>query len=270
MAIITISRGTFSGGKAVAEALGKRLGYPCLSKEIVLDAVEEFGVPEEKLVAALEEPPKAWTLKPSRRIAHLNYVRYALLKAARNGEMVYHGYAGHLLLSGIPRILRIRVITDMENRINSAMTRDNLSRQQAISMIEKMDKQSSNWTSFLYGIDWNDPSLYDVVVNLEFISIESAVEIIEKMVSLKDFETTVASKKAFDDQLLSSLVWAALTKEKATATANVRVSSDDGNVTIAGSVGSESMQKAVGEVAMRVAGVKQVKNEVGIGSDWHW
>ena len=65
MAIITISRGTFSGGKAVAEALGKKLDYPCLSKEIILDAVEEFGVPEEKLVAALEEPPKSWTLKPT-------------------------------------------------------------------------------------------------------------------------------------------------------------------------------------------------------------
>lgn len=270
MAIITISRGTFSGGKAVAEAVGKRLGYPCLSKEVILDAVEEFGVPEEKLVAALEEPPKAWTLKPSRRIAHLNYVRYALLKAAKNGEMVYHGYAGHLLLSGIPKILRIRIIADVEYRIDAAMKELNLTRLDAISMIEKLDKQSRNWTNFLYGIDWDHPSLYDTVINLDCISIESSAEIIEKMVSLRDFQPTEASKKAFDDQLLSSLVWAALTKEKETSSANVRVSSDDGTVTISGSVGSETNQKAVGEVAMKVPGVRQVKNEVGIGSDWHW
>ena len=53
MAIITISRGSYSGGKAVAERLSEKLGYPCISKEIILDAAEEFGVPEEQLVAAL-------------------------------------------------------------------------------------------------------------------------------------------------------------------------------------------------------------------------
>jgi osmotically-inducible protein OsmY len=184
--------------------------------------------------------------------------------------MVYHGYAGHLLLSGIPKILRIRVIEDTESRIDSAMKTDNLTRQQAISMIEKLDKQSRNWTSFLYGIEWDHPSLYDVVINLEYISIEGAAEILDKMVSLKDFEPTEDSEKSFNDQLLSSLVWAALTKDKATSTANVRVSSDNGDVTISGSVGSESMQKAVEDVAKAVDGVKQVKNEVGVGSDLHW
>jgi len=33
MSIITISRGTFGGGKAFAENLAQKLGYPCLSRE---------------------------------------------------------------------------------------------------------------------------------------------------------------------------------------------------------------------------------------------
>ena len=38
MAIITISRGSFSKGKEVAEKVAKILGYQCISREILLEA----------------------------------------------------------------------------------------------------------------------------------------------------------------------------------------------------------------------------------------
>ena len=56
MAIITISRGTFSDGRAVAEGVAERLNTPCISREI-LDAEDEFGAPEEKLTTSHQEPP---------------------------------------------------------------------------------------------------------------------------------------------------------------------------------------------------------------------
>ena len=140
MAIITISRGTFSGGKAVAEELSRKLGYPCISKEIILDAAEEFGIPEDKLVAALEKPPRAWLEAPSKKIAHLNYVRYALLKRASQNNLVYHGYAGHLLLGDLAPVMCVRIIADTEYRIKAAIEKENLSRKEAISMIKKLSQ----------------------------------------------------------------------------------------------------------------------------------
>jgi hypothetical protein len=38
MAIITISRGSYSKGKEVAEKVAEHLGYECLSREVILDA----------------------------------------------------------------------------------------------------------------------------------------------------------------------------------------------------------------------------------------
>lgn len=270
MAIITISRGTFSGGKAVAESLSEKLGYPCISKEIILDAAEEFGVPEEKLVAALEEPPKSLTLKPSRRAAHLNYVRYALLKAIKDGNLVFHGMIGYLLIRGISQILRVRIIEDIESRIVAAMEEQSLTRPQAESIIKKQDRQFSNWTNFLWEVDGESPSLYDVVINLECLCIESAVEIIKKMTTLSEFKTTEESREALNDELLSSLVWAALTKDKRCSSQNIRIVSSKGDVTISGNVDSERTIDAIQEVVMRVDGVKKVNNEVGIGEDWPW
>ncbi len=46
MAIITISRGSNSRGKEVAESLAQRLGYDCVSREILLEASAEFNIPE--------------------------------------------------------------------------------------------------------------------------------------------------------------------------------------------------------------------------------
>lgn len=270
MAIITISRGTFSGGKAVAESLSSKLGYPCISKEIILDAAEEFGVPEEKLIAAMEKPPKSWLQAPEKRISHLNYVRYALLMRARNDDLVYHGYAGHLLLGDITYVIRVRVIANMEYRIKAAMEQENLTRKEAISMIKKLDKQSLNWTRFLYGVEWQDPSLYDIVINLDRTSIEGAVDILTRMSELEDFKPDEASRMAFNNQVLSSMVWAALTKDDRTNTSNLRVVADNGIVTISGDAGFERDLNAIEEVIMKVEGVKEVKNEVGISSDWQW
>ena len=47
MSIITISRGTFSGGKAIAECVAENLGYACVSREILSDAAETYGVSAE-------------------------------------------------------------------------------------------------------------------------------------------------------------------------------------------------------------------------------
>lgn len=270
MAIITISRGTYSGGKAVAERVSEKLGYPCVSKEIILDAAEEFGVPEEKLAAALEAPPKTWIQSPVKRAAHLNFVRYALLKRAKNNNLVYHGYAGHLLLGNISRIIRVRVIADMEYRISAAIEQQGLSRSKAVSMIKKLDRQSINWTKFLYGVEWQDPALYDIVINLDGVSIEGAAEIIARMAGLEDFKTDDVSRISFNNQVLSSMVWAALTKDERTGGSNLRVVSDNGIVTVSGNAGSGKVLKAIEEVTMKVEGVKKVIVEAGIGSDWQW
>ncbi|MBW1912541.1 MAG: cytidylate kinase family protein, partial [Deltaproteobacteria bacterium] len=45
MPIITISRGSYSKGKEVAEKVSQKLGYECISRDVLLEASEEFNVP---------------------------------------------------------------------------------------------------------------------------------------------------------------------------------------------------------------------------------
>jgi hypothetical protein len=49
MAIITISMGSYSKGKKVAEQVAARAGYRCLTREVILDASEHCHIPEIKI-----------------------------------------------------------------------------------------------------------------------------------------------------------------------------------------------------------------------------
>jgi cytidylate kinase len=272
MAIIMISRGTFSGGKAVAEALASRLKYTCVSNEILFDAAEQYKVPEERLSAALNEPPRAWMQKPGMKVAHINFGRATLLKRAKEaeGNLVYHGNAGHMLLTDLAQVIRVRVVADMEYRIQAAMTNDGLSRKKAVDMINKLDQKVIKWTQDLYGVDWQEPSLYDMVLNLERMGIDSAVEMIVKMTELPDYKPTPESRQAFENLFLSSLVWAELTKNQFTKSADVRVTANAGTITVSGKASSHKIIDIIPLIAKEVDGVLEVNNEVGVGSDWMW
>jgi hypothetical protein len=47
MSIVTISRGSYSRGKEVAEKVAQKLGYECISRDILLETSEQFNIPEQ-------------------------------------------------------------------------------------------------------------------------------------------------------------------------------------------------------------------------------
>ncbi len=270
MAIVTLSRGTYSGARTVAEELAKRLGYPCVGQEAIFAAARAFGVPEAELSATLIKPPRILQLTPGKRIAILNVIRAALLKLSCNGNLVYHGFAGHLLLGEVQHVLRVRVIASLEYRIAAARQRHGGTREEALARIRRRDRQSLHWARYLYGIDLLNPEHYDLMLNLERLSIDEAVQTLAGMTELQSFTPSAASRQAFEDLLLGSLVWAELYLAPETKAADVRAEAWQGRVVITGSAGSEQRVRSIREIARRVSGVREVVCEVGVGSHWYW
>jgi cytidylate kinase len=271
MAIVTISRGTFSGGKTLAECLGTQLNYPVLSREEALvEASRSYGISVEEVDSALEEPPHFWQQVPGKRIAYLKCFTAVLLQRAASGNLIYHGNAGHLLIGGISHVLRVRVIANTEFRIQAATEQLKCSRDEAIAYIDRVDRKRRKWAQFLYGVEWDDPALYDVILNLERMEIDSACMTLSQMVDLGDYRVTPASHQSQEDLLLSSRVWIALARDEQTKAAFVKVFADRGQVTVQGKAGSSKVVDAVPLVAGKVPGVKEVVSEVGVGSDWYW
>lgn len=265
MAIITISRGTFSGGQTVAEQLAERLGYDCLSREGLIEAATEaYGVPIDELTAAMDRPPTLWERLVGERGIYLNYLRAALLERAQRGNLVFHGYVAHLLLPPVSHVISVRVIENLDYRVENAMRRHNIQRKEAIAHIKKIDRERGQWTRFLWGVDWQDPSLYDAVLNLAHMSVEGAVDVVAFMKELEIFQPTPASVKEMEDSALGSRVWVALATDEFIGGVHLKATADDGIVTVTGTVDSVESADTVSAIARRVPGVRGVRCEVSV------
>jgi cytidylate kinase len=262
MSIIAISRGTFSGGEAVAKGVAERLGYRCVSREVIFEAAWGYGVPAEELMAAMEKPPAFWERLGGKRTAYLLCMQAALCQYARGGNLVYHGYLGHRHLPGIAHVLRVRVIANKEFRIRAAMAQQHFWRHEAIAYIEKVDKERRQWTKFLFDVDWDDPSLYDLVLNLECMSMATACDTVVQLAGRPEYSPTAASLKAMQDLALSSQVRAVLARDPRITEATLEVAADDGVVTVTGTTRSPPVVEAVPMVARGVDGVKEIRSAV--------
>ena len=258
MPIITISRGSFSGGKMLAEAGAQKLGYRCIDRDQIIQKAEAWGVSQDDLRTALEKPPTFLGQSPQTKYIYLAFIQAALTEEVRTGKAIYHGLAGHLLLGKGPHVLRTRIIAPMEFRIDKVLNRLRCSRKEAIAYIEKMDQERHKWTKFLYDLDWTDASLYDLVLNLEQMNLQEACDVICSVSQLKCFAFTPDRQRALDDLALASRVRANLAMDPATADFQFEVVADSGSVSIKGGIVNPGQAKTIGNIVRAVSGVADV------------
>ncbi len=212
MAIITISRGSYYRGKEVAEKLAEKLEYSCISREILLEASEEFNIPEIKLIRAIQDAPSILERLTRSKEKYIAYIRAALLKHVQKDNVVYHGLFGHFFLQGIPHVLKVRIVGDMEARVADEVKREGISPAKAREILMRDDEERRKWALQLYGADWWDATLYDLVIHLKNITVDDAVSLIMHTLEFPGFQTTPESQEAINSlveasRLEMSSVW---------------------------------------------------------------
>jgi cytidylate kinase len=258
MAIITISRGIFSGGESVAQCLAERMGYCCLDREELLAKAAVIGVSEGKLREALMSSPSALGRLSRQRRLYLLALQAALAEEAAGDDLVYHGNAGHLLLKDVVPVLRVKIIAPLEFRLAALRDRLQLGPAEGEAYLARQDDERRKWTRFLYGVEWDDPTLYDVVINLDRTGLEEACELIADMAGLRGFALTLQRQLAIRDFALASRVRAALGLDTQTAHLDVQVLTKAGRVLIQGFVGSDRSLHEVARVVRQVPGALEV------------
>ena len=263
MAIITISRGTFSGGQRLANCLATTLGYRVISRELLAEAAARYGVKEDNLRRGLEQPPTFWDRFRVDRQVYLNVVQAALCHAIRDDDIVYHGNAGHLLLQDVGPVFRVRVIAPMAQRITAAVAAEGCSAEEAAASIAAKDEARVAWTRFLYGVEWRDPALYDLVVSLEKLTLDAACEAIATLVRRPEFTMTDAARARLDNLYLSSHVKAKLflNPRIGAAASKLEVTASGGAVRLSGVLPGESFLHEVLSTCQALPEVKDVQAE---------
>ena len=118
--------------------------------------------------------------------------------------MVYHGFAGLLLLRDVPSVLKVRIIASIEDRIQEVVRRDGVSEDEARERIARADDERRKWSHHLYDVDPRDASLYDIVLQVRPMTIDDAVGTIKLAAQLPAFQTTPEVKKTLEELAASA------------------------------------------------------------------
>jgi cytidylate kinase len=265
MSIITISRGSLSGGRALAERLAERLGYRCISSEALIEAAAKYGVPEPKLSEVFEKTPSFWERLTKSRRLYLIFIQAAMCELAQQGQLVYHGQGGQQLLKGVGHVMKVRLIAPLDYRIKAAMEREGLaSREAAMQYIQQVDEERLRRLRYMFNVDWRDPALYDVVLNIEHMSLETAADVVIYMAQHPEYQPTPASEKKLNDLTLSCCIKASLAAHPTTSGIDVDVRADDGIVWVTGLIDSSELEYEIIRIAQTVSGVKEVISDLEI------
>ncbi len=261
MSVITISRGSYRRGKAIAEKVAHILGYECIAREILLEASQQFNIPEIKLEKAILDAPSVLERFTRGREKYIAFIRATLLKQLQKDNIVYHGLAGHFFVPKIPHVLKVRITADIEDRVKEEMKITEFSADTTRYLLKKDDDERRKWGLRLYGKDMWNPDLYDIVLHVQTMTVDEACQIVVTAAKLPSYQTTPQSQSILDDLCLAAQVEAALVQEFSVA----RVTAREGSIHVAIKASAKEEVEIISKVAniaQHISGVKSVSVNV--------
>jgi cytidylate kinase/CBS domain-containing protein len=262
MPIITISRKPHSGGTVLAQQLGKRLGYKVISREVIVEAARKYGVSEEDLSKGMKSPPRLLRRIGKQQEQFILAVRATLAEMVVDGNVVYHGYAGNILLKGLPKVIKLRLVVPLEHRVREVIRERKLTREEAVKFVETADEESNEWVRQLYKVDWADSSLYDLVLNLDHMGLDTVTELVVDLVNRKEYQETAESEHELRDFALTMRVKAALTFKSEFQEDSIEVKGRLGAVRLSGDRYFRKNKDAIIEFVKRIPGVKEIVTDI--------
>jgi cytidylate kinase len=197
MAVITISRQFGAGGITLGKMVAEKLGYAFADMEIIkmvaemanvstdfVETVEkEAGGKFSKIVSRLVSKPLLDRILKDERgyideEIYLDYLVLIIAQMADDGNVVILGRGSQYILNDHPDAYHFMLINEFDNRVKFMMEHYNLSQNRATQAVKSEDKRRLNLYRKLHKTDYETPSLYHLVLNMNRISLEKAQDLI--------------------------------------------------------------------------------------------
>ena len=189
---ITISRECGAGGSSLAEELRRRLDrgldvetphWTVFNRNLVEKALEEQHLepglarylPEDKVSeinASVGEilglHPSIWTL--------VHDTNNLMRRLAGMGHVVLVGRGANFATSGLAHGLHLRLVGSPAQRAAHLAELRGLTREQALLHLRRTDAARRNYVKSFFQTDIDDPAVYDLVLNMDRLTITSAAD----------------------------------------------------------------------------------------------
>jgi cytidylate kinase len=265
MAIITISREMGSGGIPIAHKVAEQLGYKLIDGEAIMEAAKSYGLSPEAVEQADEKPPHFVDTLDSKQFLDLHLIELIILEAALKGNVVIYGRGGQDLLKDISSVLRTRIIAPFEDRVERWAEREWLDPDRARYLVRKSDQQRAGFIKYYFDRNWEDSVHYDLIINTQRLSEETAVKIICDSIKDQNLEGIKAdSKKILSDLILRKKVEIAILSNDHIDPYLLEINVKDGLVELSGQVHSAAEKQTAEQQARTAEGIRDLKNNIKV------
>ena len=198
MGVITISRQSGAGGWTLGERLAERLGYHYVDEVILKQVADKMGVTAEDIIF-YERDGATKLMKFLDKVVSRDFInrmisdKYGYLEEERyvkvlttivkglyeRDNVVIVARAGQYILKGQEGVKRILLVDDVKKCIRFAMEKHKMTEPEAEKYIKKKERIRTNFLSFFAEkACHDDPKFYDLVLNMESISLAKAEDVI--------------------------------------------------------------------------------------------
>jgi cytidylate kinase len=268
MTVIAMTREMGSGGREVAQRLADQNGLQLVLHELVeQDLAEHMHVRESAVHHRLEGGATMLERLQigSRRLAR--YTEEEVLDLAQKGNVVIRGWGACVLLRGVPHIARVRVCAPMGARERAVMQRHGIKDLAAARReIQRNDAAHRRTLLAAYGVDREDPLLYDLVLNTERTPIETCVKLVRELVESPAFAETARSRTILEDRVLEAHIRIKLRERftVGTGVTGIAATVTEGKVVLTGTAIHPVLAADACRIAGAIAGVKDVQNSIDV------
>ena len=192
--IITINRELGSGGRTVGRKLAEKLGVEYFDKAVINALQERYNLSVEQ-IEHLKGQETGWWEEFKRKMTfseseyELNQTNIEtedvfraetqILKAlAKDQSCVIAGRTAFYMFREHPNHLSILIQASMLNRMERVAREQNMTKEQARLVIDKVDKMRENYVKEFTGTSRYDARNYHLVINMDDLSEDAAVELI--------------------------------------------------------------------------------------------
>jgi cytidylate kinase len=193
MAVITISRQVAAHGDEIAQALAEKINYKFIDRKHIEARIVELGFPLDKLPKYDERKPGFFASLVKERDEYLNYLQFAVLEAASQGNVILIGRGAFIILEELSNLLALRFVARDAVRLERLKKEFNWNDKQAQARIDESDANRLGFHKSFFNLVNEEPQHFHMVLNTGLLSIDESVNVIESLL-----KSTINSKKEAD------------------------------------------------------------------------
>lgn len=200
---IAITRTCGSGGGSyIGKKLAADYGIDLYDRKLLRLASDDSGISEAVFARADENTRKTLLYKVSRRIYDgklippesgnflsdenlFNYQSKILRELLNCESYVCVGRAADFVLRDKPNVLKLYIDAPYERRVEREITRQGISRADAVRYIDRLDRYRESYYRFHTGRAWKEIANYDLCLDTAALGLDVCVEAIERIIELK-------------------------------------------------------------------------------------